>query len=440
MPNSITLQPAIRIRGLAVLPGDKSLSHRALILAACTDGRCRIENLGTGDDIRSTIRALRVLGVRITLAPDGESAIVEGRSGRLDPPDSPIECGNSATTMRLLAGILAAQPFESILTGDESLNRRSMGLTADAVRKMGADVQTDRDDRPPLTIRGGQLTGIPFRPHTASAQVKSATLLAGLFAVGTTVVHEPLPTRDHTERLLGSLGGRDLVEVDRVSRTISVYGEQLPLKPFDLVIPGDTSSAAYPITLATLLPESTVTVPFVGLNPGRIAFFRHLQAMGAKVVITPDAGAAQATGGEPVGDLAVHTSKLRNVPIAPERIPAMIDELPLLAAVACQADRSWEIRGAERLRSKETDRIATITAVLNAMGAEVEEYEDGLGGPGGQKFKGGTVDCASDHRIAMTAAVAAWCADSPTTLIGADSVRISFPTFFPKMAELVEQE
>lgn len=440
MSDSIILRPAVRIRGLCVVPGDKSISHRALILAACARGRSRIENLATGEDIRSTIRALKQLGVRITLAPDGESALVGGVGGNLSAPEEPLDCGNSATTMRLLAGVLASQEFESVLTGDESLSRRPMDQTAEPLRRMGADVGTGPEGRPPLVIRGKPLTGIPHRMEVASAQVKSAVLLAGLFATGETVIHEALPTRDHTERLLDHLGGDELISIERLERTITVRGEMLPLRAFELVIPGDPSAAAYPIALTALLPESSLTGPFVGLNAGRIAFFRHLQAMGGHLVMTPDADAAEATGGEPVGEIAVHSTKMKNVPVPPERIPAMIDELPLLAVVSCLADREWEIRNAERLRVKESDRVATTAAVLRAMGAEIEEHEDGWSGPGGQELKGGEVESTGDHRIAMTAAVAAWCATGPTTLQGAESVSASFPGFFERMSDLVEHQ
>lgn len=438
MTETITLQPAMRIRGVPVLPGDKSISHRALIFAACAQGRCRIENLATGEDIRSTTRALRALGIQITLAPDGESAIVEGRGGKLEAPDGPIDCGNSGTTMRLIAGLLAAQPLEVVLTGDESLSRRPMDQVTLALVRMGAEIETGPDHRPPLKIKGGDLRGISFRPEVASAQSKSAVIIAGLFAVGDTVIHEPLPTRDHTERLLGKLGVQNLIDVDRMSRSITVYGGRLPLRSFDLVVPGDSSSAAYPIALGCILPESSVTTPFVSLNPGRIAFYRHLQAMGAHLVLTPDAQALQATGGEPVGDITVHSAKLRNIPIAPERIPAMIDELPLLAVISCIADHRWEIRHAERLRVKESDRISTTVAMLRAIGADVEEFDDGLGGPGGQKLTGGKVDCAGDHRIVMAASVGAWCSKGRSELSGSESVKISFPGFFKIMDDLVE--
>jgi 3-phosphoshikimate 1-carboxyvinyltransferase len=412
------------------------------MLSACAEGRSRIENLGIGDDIRSTIRVLRQVGVGITVAPAaaGDTALVEGRGGRFSPPEGPLDCGNSATTMRLMAGLLAAQDFESVLTGDESLSSRPMEETAEPLRRMGAEVETGPDGRPPLVIRGKALTGIPHTSRTASAQTKSAVLLAGLFAAGETVVHEALQTRDHTERLLGGIGGPDLVSIDRLERTITVQGEMLPLPRFDLVIPGDPSAAAYPIALAALLPESSLTVPFVGLNAGRIAFFRHLQAMGAHLVMTPDAQAAAATGGEPVGEIAVHYTKLKNVPLPPERIPAMIDELPLLAVVACLAEGPWEIRNAERLRVKESDRIATTAAMLHSMGVEVEELDDGWCGPGGQELQGGVLESEGDHRIAMTAAVAAWCAKGETTLEGADCVAISFPGFFERMSDLAEYQ
>jgi 3-phosphoshikimate 1-carboxyvinyltransferase len=440
MSEIIELKPAIRCRGLCIMPGDKSLSQRALILAALAKGQSRIENLATSDDVRATIRVLRNLGTTITLSPEGTSGMVEGRGGNFDPPDSPLDCGNSATTMRLMAGVLAAQNFVSILTGDESLCRRPMGGTIEPLRQMGADITSAPDGRPPLTIRGRNLTGISLQPSAPSAQIKSAVILAGLFATGDTVIHESLQTRDHTERLLSTLAGRDVVSVDRMKRSITVNGENIPLRPFDIVIPGDPSSAAYPIALATLLPESTFTAPFVSLNAGRIAFYRHLQAMGAHVVMTPDSFQGQATLGEPVGEIMVISSKLKNVPLDPTRIPAMIDEIPLLAVVACLSDRPWEITGAERLREKETDRITTTVEMLRAMGAEIVESRDGLGGMGNQTLSGGTVDCMGDHRIAMSAAIAAWCAKGPTTIRGAECVGISFPRFFACMKDLVEYQ
>ena len=438
MNETITLHPAERIRGLAVIPGDKSLSHRAFFLSALSNGRCRIENLARGEDIRTTIRVLRQLGVAITLSPDDESATVDGTSGKFTPPSEPLDCGNSASTMRLLAGILASQPFESVLIGDESLSRRSMEGLCIPLRMMGAQIESSENGMPPLKIRGGQLRGISHTPADPSAQVKSAMIMAALFATGETVIRESLQTRDHTERMLFKLKSQGIVAIDRLNKTVTVYGEKLPLPPFEIVIPGDASSAAYPIAAAVLLPESSITVPFVGLNPGRIAFFRHLQAMGAQLVMTPDTQASTASLGEPVGDIAAVSTGLRNVPIAPERIPAMIDELPLLAIIGCLADRDWEIRHADRLRAKETDRISTTVNLLRAIGAEVEEYEDGMGGPGNQTFTGGTVETSGDHRIAMTAAIAAWCSKSPVTINGADIVKISYPDFFEKMAQLIE--
>jgi 3-phosphoshikimate 1-carboxyvinyltransferase len=336
-----------------------------------------------------------------------------------------------------MAGILAAQPYFVTLTGDESLSRRSMAHVAEALNLMGATVETSPDGTPPLTIRGASLTGIAHSPKVASAQVKSSMILAGLFAEGATVVHETLPTRDHTERLLGKLGGPNVVEVDRMNRMVTVHGETLPLRHFEIIIPGDASSAAYPLTLATLLPESSVTTPYVGLNPGRTAFFRHLQSMGAHIVMEPDPHGSDATGGEPVGDIVAHSSKLRNVPVDPERIPAMIDELPLLGVISCLSEGPWEIRDAERLRAKETDRIRTTAAVIRGAGGKVEEYPDGMSGDGSQNFRGGEMTSEGDHRIAMIAAVAAWCARGPSVLHGADIVRISFPGFFEKMLELM---
>lgn len=438
MPETIDIRPATRLRGLCVLPGDKSLSHRAIILASLSDGRCRIENLSNGEDVRATIRIFRSLGVKITLAPDGESATIEGRGGRFDPPDGPLDCGNSATAMSLTAGVLAAQPFETVLTGDESLRRRPMGYIAEPLRRMGAEVVTSEGGHPPITILGGRLTGIPHKPRIPSAQTKSAIILAGLYATGETVIHETMKTRDHTERLLGNIAGHETVSIDSIGKTVTVYGESLPLKSFDLVIPGDPSSGAYPITLATILRESSLTLPFIGINAGRIAFLRHLQAMGARLVMTPDPHTTRATHGEPVGEIMVHSAKLKNVPIDPDRIPAMIDELPLLSVIACLSESPWEIRGAKRLREKESDRIRTTVEMLRSLGAEVEELEDGLRGPGGREFTGGEVDGKGDHRIVMSAAVGGWCAKGPTRIVGADCVRISFPGFFKSMLDLVE--
>lgn len=440
MSDAIEIKPAIRVRGLAMLPGDKSLSHRALIFAALSRGRCRIENLATGEDVRATIRVLRTLGIEIVLAPDGESASVEGRGGIFDWPSQPLDCGNSATTMSLMAGVLAAQPFESTLTGDESLSSRPMEYIADPLRELGAKIETGDNGRPPLKIYGGKLTGVPYKPKIASAQVKSAVLMAGLFATGTTVFHEALQTRDHTERLLSHLAPKGTVEIARIEKTISVKGDNGGIEPFEMVIPGDPSSAAFPIALATLLPDSSLTVPFVGLNAGRIGFFRHLQAMGAHLVMTRDAHSADATGGEPVGEIAVHSAKLKNVPVDPARIPAMIDEIPLLAVVLCLSERDWEISGAGRLREKETDRIRTTVEMLRCVGADVEETASGLKGRGGQKFTGGEVHCIKDHRIAMSAAVAGWCAESKVVIQCPEVVRISFPKFFELMEELVEYQ
>lgn len=436
----IEIRPAVRVRGLAVLPGDKSLSHRALILASLADGKSRIENLSTGEDVRATIRVLRALGIDIVVSPDGMSATVDGRGGVFDMPTQPLDCGNSATTMSLMAGVLAAQPFESILTGDPSLSSRPMNYIAEPLRELGAQIDTAQDGRPPLTIKGGKLTGVPYKPKIASAQVKSAVLLGGLFATGTTVLHEPLQTRDHTERLLSHLCGNEVIEIDRIAKTISIKGQSECLEPFEMVIPGDPSSAAFPIALTTLLPESTLTVPFVGLNAGRIGFYRHLQAMGAHIVITHDAGSVEATCGEPVGEITVQSARLKNVPIDPSRIPAMIDEVPLLAVVSCLSDRDWEIPGASRLREKETDRLKTTSQMLGFFGADLDETDNGLRGRGGQRLKGTEVPCIMDHRIIMSAAIAGWCAESPSTLHCPENVQISFPGFFRLMSDLVEYQ
>lgn len=437
MAESIQLYPANHIVGTCIIPGDKSLSHRALIFAALSDGRCWIENLGINEDVLATIQILRQLGVSVKLHPDSKSALVEGIGGRFLAPSEPLNCANSGTTLRLMSGILAAQPFTSVLTGDESLLRRPMGNLAEALRRMGAEVTISSEGTPPVTIRGSQLTGVSHTLKVASAQIKSAIILAGLFAEGTTVVRESLQTRDHTERLLAHLGDPDIVEIDRLQKSVIVRGHNLPLKSFNMVIPGDASSAAYPVALASILPESSVKVPFIGLNAGRIAFFRHLQSMGANLEMEPDSRGANVTLGEPVGDITVQSAKLKNVPIDPARIPSMIDELPLLAVVSCLSDGPWSIRDAERLRVKESDRIRTTVNVIRGMGGEVEEHQDGLSGPGNQTFKGGEVTSANDHRIAMIASVAAWCSTGPSTIMNHEAVKVSFPGFFERMFELL---
>lgn len=423
-----------------MIPGDKSLSHRALMLAALTNGICRIENLGNGRDILTTIAALRSLGVRIDLDSQNTVAVVHGCSGKLSAPENPIDCANSGTTMRLLSGILAAQPFETVLVGDQSLSRRPMDIVAEPLNRMGAEVHVTPEGTSPIRINGSRLRGIVYAPDIASAQVKSAVLLAGLFAEGSTVYHEKLQTRDHTERMLGKIGGRELIEIDKVEKRIRLNGERLPLPPFNMTLPGDASSAAFPITLATLLSESSMTVPFVLLNPGRIAYFRHIQAMGGVLVMTPDAAASQVTGGEPVGDISVQSARLRNVPIDRERIPAMIDELPLLALMSSLSDGNWEIRGASRLRVKETDRIRKTCELIHSLGGEVEELDDGMRGPGGQKFTGGMIDPEGDHRIAMAGAVGAWVSTGVSTVKNIGCADISFPGFFELMQSLLEYE
>jgi 3-phosphoshikimate 1-carboxyvinyltransferase len=438
MPDIVYIQPALHIRGTFIAPGDKSISHRALILASLTDGKCRIENLAPGDDVKATIDVLDRLGVKIRLGADARSAIVEGCSGRYLAPNGPLNCGNSGTTLRLVSGLLASQPYMATLTGDDSLKMRPVQQLADSLNQMGCNIETSPAGTPPLTIRGGPLTGITHNLKVPSAQIKSAIILAGLFARGTTVIRETLNTRDHTERLLGKLGGESVVEIDRLNRMVSVHGGSLPLKRFDIVIPGDASSAAFPIALATLLHDSSIKVPYVGINAGRTAFYRHLQLMGGRVVIEPDPRGTNPTGGEPVGEITASTSKLRNVPLDPDRIPAMIDELPLLAVISCLADGEWEMRDASRLRVKETDRVRTTAEVIRAVGGLVDEFEDGLSGPGGQMFKGGVVSSYNDHRIAMIAAVAAWCSKGPSIINGTNCVRISFPGFFERMQELVE--
>ncbi|HEX9744530.1 MAG TPA: 3-phosphoshikimate 1-carboxyvinyltransferase [bacterium] len=432
------IKPAARARGLVVIPGDKSISHRALILASLTSGVCTIENLSSCEDIQSTIGALRSIGVNIQHEHKHNTVKVHGTGGNFTAPEGQIDCGNSGTTMRLMMGLLASQDFESTLIGDESLSGRPMKAVADPLIQMGAGISLANDNYAPVKVHGGTLHGISYSATVVSAQMKSAVILAGLMASGSTIYHETLPTRDHTERMLSRLYGSDLITSDKLSGKVQVNGGRRILNPFDIVIPGDASSAAFPIALGSLLPESSVTVPFTGLNPGRIAFYRHLQAMGGVVVLTPDASATSATAGEPVGDISVQSAKLRNVPIDPERIPALIDEIPLISIIACVSDNDWEITGARRLREKETDRIRTTAIMLRALGIEVEELDDGLRGPGNQILAGGEILTAKDHRIAMSAAVGAWRSKNESVIHDTDSVKISYPGFFLSMDKILE--
>ena len=428
-PTSVIVEPARRLRGRLRVPGDKSISHRYALLAALASGTSTIGGYSTGADCASTLGCLRALGVAIaqTVKSDGTSTVtVAGRGlGGLSSPARVLDAGNSGTTMRLLAGVLAGHPFDTELTGDMSLQRRPMRRIIEPLERMGGRVEAD-GGRPPLRIRGGSLHGITYVPPVASAQVKSAVLLAGLHAGGVTRVREPAPTRDHTERALEAFGA----PVDRRDGAITVTGGSA-LRPLALTVPGDPSSAAFWAVAAAVVPNSDVTIEAVGLNPTRTAFLDVLGRTGADIEVHIENG----SGGEPVGNVRVRSGSLRDVVVGPAEVPALIDELPVLGALAAHGP-AVEVTGAAELRHKESDRISALAAGLRSIGVRVDERPDGFraereGVPGG-----GAADAAGDHRLAMAFAVAALAAARPSVIDGAGAADVSYPGFFAALDSL----
>ena len=420
---AVTVQPARRLRGRLRVPGDKSISHRYALLAALAGGASTITGYSTGADCRSTLRCLRTLGVRIgetERTAEASTLTVAGRGlGGFVRPTRALDAGNSGTTMRLLAGILAGHPFDARLTGDASLRRRPMRRVIEPLARMGGHVEAE-DGRPPLRIRGCSLEGISYTPPVASAQVKSAVLLAGLHARGVTRVREAAPTRDHTERALDAFG----VPMTRDDGAVAVVGGS-PLYPLALTVPGDPSSAAFWAVTAAAVPDSDVTIDAVGLNPTRTAFLDVLRRAGADV----ETRVTAAPGGEPVGDIRVRSGSLRDVAVGAAEVPALIDELPVLGALAAHGP-CVEVSGAAELRHKESDRISALAAGLRAIGVRVEERPDGFRAGRDGTPPGGVVDAAGDHRLAMAFAVAALAGAGPSTIEGADVADISYPGFF----------
>lgn len=432
MTGSVALRPFARCRGTLRVPGDKSISHRAVLFAALADGESTVTGLAPGDDVRRTRRAVEALGVRVE--DDGGALVVRGRGWdglARDPgaPPLPIDCGNSGTSARLLCGVLAGRPGRFRLHGDASLSRRPMARVASPLREMGAAITGG--DTLPIEITGRPLRGRHHRLLVASAQVKSALLLAALQAEGPSSVAEPRPTRDHTERLLRWQGAPVTGDPADPTRW-EVPGGAPALAPFDLAVPGDPSSAAFAVAVACLRPGSKLCVEDVCLNPRRLGFVQVLTRMGAAITCH-----AERQEPEPVGAIEARASTLRGVTLTPDEVVDAIDELPLLAVVGALAEGRTEIRGAGELRHKETDRIAATAALLRAFGATaVEEFEDGLAVTGPTRLRGATVDSGGDHRIAMCAAVAAACAEGDSTLHGAEWVSISYPGFFQDWAAL----
>jgi 3-phosphoshikimate 1-carboxyvinyltransferase len=421
------VHPAAGLAGEVAVPGDKSIGHRAVLFAALTGGACAVRGLSGGEDNRRTIAALQALGVAIDVAADGRSAEVRGVGlDGLRAAARPIDCGNSGTSMRLLAGLLAAQPFASTLVGDAYLMRRPMRRVVEPLVRMGARAE---GDVPPLVVGGAtELRGIDYELPVASAQVKSALLLAGLYARGATTVREPGPTRDHTERMLAGLGA----PVTRPAPGIAVvdptgWDRRLAAAPF--VVPGDPSSAAFLLAAGLLAGAAAgVTVRGVCTNPTRTGFLDALRLLGARIEV----GAEREEGGEPVADLvAVPGGALAGVELGGELVVRAIDEIPILAVVAARARGTTTVRDAAELRVKESDRIATTVRALRAFGVAADERPDGLvvHGDPDRALRAAAVDSGGDHRIAMAAAVAALVADAPSQVRDVDNVATSFPSF-----------
>lgn len=414
-----TVRRARHLKGEVRLPGDKSISHRALMLGAIADGTSRVRGLSGGADVASTAACLRALGIVI----EGEQVRGSGMSG-LRPGDGPLDCGNSGTTMRLLAGLLAAQPFESELEGDASLSRRPMDRVIEPLTRMGA-----RASWPPLRVGGsGTLRGIEYLAPIASAQVKSAVLLAGLYADGVTEVVESIATRDHTERMLRAMGA-DV----RTSHGRSAVSRAERLAPIEIDVPGDLSAASFWLVAGGLVPSSRLRMTGVGLNPTRTAFLELLRRAGFAIAVAAEGE----SGGEPRGNVEVGGGgELRPITVGGGEAAEMIDELPVLAVAATQLPGTSRISGARELRVKESDRIAAMAESLSAMGADITATDDGWIIRGPRPLEGARVQSHSDHRVAMAMAVAGMIADGDTDVEGADCVEISYPGFFDQLDAL----
>ena len=417
------------LKGQLAVPGDKSISHRAVMLGSIASGNTEIHHFLQGADCLSTISCFRRMGVEIENR--GNMVVVHGKGMRgLSAPSGMLDCGNSGTTMRLMSGILAAQPFPSTLTGDASIQKRPMKRIMEPLTQMGAHISSLRENGcAPLRIKPGKLHGIHYHTPVASAQVKSAILLAGLYGDGPTKVTEPALSRNHTELMLRHFGAEIASEgvTAAVMPAKELYGAKVE-------VPGDISSAAYFIAAALMVPGSEVLIRNVGVNPTRDGMIRVCQAMGADLTLEN----VRSREAEPMADLLVRHSSLKGVEIGGEIIPALIDELPMIAAMACAAQGTTVIKDAAELKVKESNRIRIMVENLSAMGADIRETEDGMIIEGGRPLHGASVDSHLDHRIAMTFAVTSLIADGVTTIKDADCVRISYPGFYQDLSRLLE--
>ena len=425
--SQVTVRPARNLRGVVELPGDKSITHRYAMLAGIAEGPSRLENYSTGADCASTLGCMRALGV--TWERKDNAVELCGRGSALVAPVGQLDCGNSGSTMRMLSGIVAAQKFSSEMIGDESLSRRPMERIIKPLSAMGAQIAS-REGKPPLRITGASLKAIDYKMLVASAQVKSCLLFAGLFAEGETRIEEPLRTRDHGEIALRAFGA----QLERKGNEVRIRGGQR-LRGIQARIPGDISTAAFFLCAAALFPGSQLTIPNLLMNPTRARLLDILAQMGLRISVTQ----LDEVNGELVGSLQVEGAKLTGCTLAGADSAALIDEIPVLAAIAPHTEQGIEVRDARELRVKESDRIAAVASNLRLMGAQVEERDDGLRIPGGQTLRGAEVDSADDHRIAMAFAVAALRAQEETLIRGAESAAISYPAFFQTLEKLTER-
>ncbi len=418
---------AKKFNGSPKIPGDKSISHRGLILGALAKGTSEVIDLLEGEDVQSTARCLRALGVKITKKE--RSTFIEGIGERgFQQADGVLDCGNSGTTMRVMMGVLAGRPIKATLTGDASLTQRPMKRVSEPLKLMGATFELSRENYAPLTVRGGPLHAIDYSLKIASAQIKTAILMAALCAEGTTRLTGEIGSRDHTERLLPYFGA----EIRATESEISLKGGQI-LTANRLRVPSDPSTAAFWIGAASLIPGGTLELENISLNPTRIGFIRALISMGAKIETE-----LTQTNPEPVGKVFVQNSALKGIRIPEQEVPSLIDELPLLAVLATQAEGTTEVHGAEELRVKESDRLEAIALNIRAMGGSIELFQDGFKIVGPQKLTGAAIQTFHDHRIAMAFSIAALVADQETTIDHPECVAISYPTFFETLKDLTQ--
>ena len=429
-----TIKPCHRLKGEVVLPGDKSISHRAAILNSLAKGKAEIDNFAPGADCLSTVRCLKALGVRIVREGSrGSSTILVSGTGvgGLKEASNVLDAQNSATTMRLLGGLLASQPFLSVITGDASLRNRPMGRLIEPLRLMGAEVWGRGEGSfAPLVIKGKMLRGIDFTLSVPSAQIKSAILLAGLFARGHTVLCQKILSRDHTERMLRQMGA----SLKSQGNSISLLPLSSNLGPLNLRVPGDISSAAYFLVAAAIHPNARIVIKDCGINPTRTGIIDILLAMGAKLRIDHE----RLEAGEPLANIVIESSDLKGIEVGGDIIPRLIDEIPVLAVAACVAKGKTVIRDAGELRVKESDRIATVANELSRLGAKIEPLPDGMIIYGGRPLSGTEVDSHLDHRLAMSLAVAGLVAKGETVIKRARAAQVSYPAFWQTLQQVVK--